>query len=104
MDGDESTNSYVAEGAFYNFTFSKVKIIKSVVLKPVPKFVPKRAVVYAALSKNNKQIQGTVNYSGSGDLVITFKKAVPLLFLSLGDFTDNSSDWVGFSEINFYEE
>ena len=104
LDGDESTNSYVAEGAFYNFTFSKVKIIKSVVLKPVPKFVPKRAVVYAAMSKNNKQIQGTVNYSGSGDLVITFKKAVPLLFLSLGDFTDNSSDWVGFSEINFYEE
>ena len=64
----------------------------------------KKAVVYAAMEQNNKQIQGTVNYSGSGDFVITFKKAVPLLHLSLGDFTDSSSDWVGFSEINFYEE
>ena len=104
LDGDESSYSYAAEGAYYNFTFPKVKLVKSIVLKLVSGYPPKKAVVYVAMEQNNKQIQGTVNYSGSGDFVITFKKAVPLLHLSLGDFTDSSSDWVGFSEINFYEE
>ena len=59
------------------------------------------------MAQGDEQFQGTVDYNGSGDLVITFKKAVPLLRFSLSDFVlsdDASSVWMGFSEINFYEE
>ena len=48
-----------------------------------------------------------MTFNGTGDLVITFKKAVPLIRLGLKDFVnreDATSHWMGFSEVNFYEE
>ena len=61
----------------------------------------------AGLSQGNEQIQGTASYSGKDDFIITFKKAVPLIRLALGDFVnkDNStSNWIGITDIQFYEE
>ena len=107
IDDNEGSYSYVKEGATYYFTFPKVRLVKSVVIKTVPGYGPKSLGAYAAMAQGDEQFQGTVDYNGSGDLVITFKKAVPLLRFSLSNFVlrdDASSDWMGFSEINFYEE
>ena len=107
IDDNEGSYSYVKEGATYYFTFPKVRLVKSVVIKTVPGYGPKSLGAYAAMAQGDEQFQGTVDYNGSGDVVITFKKAVPLLRFSLSNFVlrdDASSDWMGFSEINFYEE
>lgn len=107
LDGDESTYSYVKNGAYYYFTFPKVRLIKSVVLKPVSGNQVKEISAYAGMVQGNEQYQGTITYSGSGDIVITFKKAVPLIRLAVGNFVNDenaSSLWMGFSEVNFYEE
>ena len=107
LDGDENTYSYVRDGAYYYFTFPKVRLIKSVVLKPISGNQVKNISAYAGMTQGSEQYQGTITYNGSGDIVITFKKAVPLIRLSVGNFVNDenaSSYWVGFSEINFYEE
>ena len=107
LDGDENTYSYVRDGAYYYFTFSKVRLIKSVVLKPISGNQVKNISAYAGMTQGSEQYQGTITYNGSGDIVITFKKAIPLIRLSVGNFVNNenaSSYWMGFSEINFYEE
>ena len=107
LDGDENTYSYVRDGAYYYFTFSKVRLIKSVVLKPISGNQVKNISAYAGMTQGSEQYQGTITYNGSGDIVITFKKAVPLIRLSVGNFVNDesaSSYWMGFSEINFYEE
>lgn len=107
LDGDESTYSYVKDGAYYYFTFPKVRLIKSVVLKPVSGNQVKNISAYAGMVQGNEQYQGTITYNGSGDIVITFKKAVPLIRLAVGNFVNDenaSSLWMGFSEVNFYEE
>ena len=59
------------------------------------------------MTKGLDHQQGSVTFNGTGDLVITFKKAVPLIRLGLKDFVnreDANSNWMGFSEVNFYEE
>lgn len=107
LDGDENTYSYVRDGAYYYFTFPKVRLIKSVVLKPISGNQVKNISAYAGMTQGSEQYQGTITYNGSGDIVITFKKAVPLIRLSVGNFVNDenaSSYWMGFSEINFYEE
>lgn len=107
LDGDENTYSYVRDGAYYYFTFPKVRLIKSVVLKPISGNQVKNISAYAGMTQGSEQYQGTITYNGSGDIVITFKKAIPLIRLSVGNFVNDenaSSYWVGFSEINFYEE
>jgi hypothetical protein len=107
LDGDENTYSYVRDGAYYYFTFPKVRLIKSVVLKPISGNQVKNISAYAAMTQGSEQYQGTITYNGSGDIVITFKKAIPLIRLSVGNFVNDenaSSYWMGFSEINFYEE
>ena len=107
LDGDENTYSYVRDGAYYYFTFPKVRLIKSVVLKPISGNQVKNISAYAGMTQGSEQYQGTITYNGSGDIVITFKKAIPLIRLSVGNFVNNenaSSYWMGFSEINFYEE
>lgn len=107
LDGDENTYSYVRDGAYYYFTFPKVRLIKSVVLKPISGNQVKNISAYAGMTQGSKQYQGTITYNGSGDIVITFKKAIPLIRLSVGNFVNDenaSSYWMGFSEINFYEE
>jgi len=107
LDGDENTYSYVRDGAYYYFTFPKVKLIKSVVLKPISGNQVKNISAYAGMTQGSEQYQGTITYNGSGDIVITFKKAIPLIRLSVGNFVNDesaSSYWMGFSEINFYEE
>lgn len=107
LDGNEGTYSYVKNGAYYYFTFPKVRLIKSVVLKPVSGNQVKNISAYAGMVQGNEQYQGTITYSGSGDIVITFKKAVPLIRLAVGNFVNDenaSSFWMGFSEVNFYEE
>ena len=107
LDGDENTYSYVRDGAYYYFTFSKVRLIKSVVLKPISGNQVKNISAYAGMTQGSEQYQGTITYNGSGDIVITFKKAIPLIRLSVGNFVNDenaSSYWMGFSEINFYEE
>ena len=105
--GDENTYSYVRDGAYYYFTFPKVRLIKSVVLKPISGNQVKNISAYAGMTQGSEQYQGTITYNGSGDIVITFKKAIPLIRLSVGNFVNDenaSSYWMGFSEINFYEE
>ena len=107
LDGDENTYSYVRDGAYYYFTFPKVRLIKSVVLKPISGNQVKNISAYAGMTQGSEQYQGTITYNGSGDIVITFKKAIPLIRLSVGNFVNDenaSSYWMGFSEINFYEE
>ena len=107
LDGDENTYSYVRDGAYYYFTFPKVRLIKSVVLKPILGNQVKNISAYAGMTQGSEQYQGTITYNGSGDIVITFKKAIPLIRLSVGNFVNDenaSSYWMGFSEINFYEE
>ena len=107
LDGDENTYSYMRDGAYYYFTFPKVRLIKSVVLKPISGNQVKNISAYAGMTQGSEQYQGTITYNGSGDIVITFKKAVPLIRLSVGNFVNDenaSSYWMGFSEINFYEE
>ena len=107
LDGDENTYSYVRDGAYYYFTFPKVRLIKSVVLKPISGNQVKNISAYAGMTQGSEQYQGTITYNGSGDIVITFKKAVPLIRLSVGNFVNDenaSSYWMGFSEINFYVE
>lgn len=107
LDGDENTYSYVRDGAYYYFTFPKVRLIKSVVLKPISGNQVKNISAYAGMTQGSEQYQGTITDNGSGDIVITFKKAVPLIRLSVGNFVNDenaSSYWMGFSEINFYEE
>ena len=107
LDGDENTYSYVRDGAYYYFTFPKVRLIKSVVLKPISGNQVKNISAYAGMTQGSEQYQGTIIYNGSGDIVITFKKAIPLIRLSVGNFVNDenaSSYWMGFSEINFYEE
>jgi len=49
LDGDESTYSYVKNGAYYYFTFPKVRLIKSVVLKPVSGNQVKEISAYAGM-------------------------------------------------------
>jgi len=107
LDGDENTYSYVRDGAYYYFTFPKVRLIKSVVLKPISGNQVKNISAYAGMTQGSEQYQGTITYNGSGEIVITFKKAIPLIRLSVGNFVNDenaSSYWMGFSEINFYEE
>ena len=107
LDGDENTYSYVRDGAYYYFTFPKVRNIKSVVIKMRQGNEMKALSLYAGLSQGNEQIQGTASYSGKDDFIITFKKAVPLIRLALGDFVnkDNAtSNWIGITDIQFYEE
>ena len=107
LDGDENTYSYVRDGAYYYFTFPKVRLIKSVVLKPISGNQVKNISAYAGMTQGSEQYQGTITYNGSGEIVITFKKASPLIRLSVGNFVNDenaSSYWMGFSEINFYEE
>ncbi|MFC2533468.1 MAG: DUF1735 domain-containing protein [Capnocytophaga ochracea] len=107
LDGDENTYSYVRDGAYYYFTFPKVRLIKSVVLKAISGNQVKNISAYAGMTQGSEQYQGTITYNGSGEIVITFKKAIPLIRLSVGNFVNDenaSSYWMGFSEINFYEE
>ena len=107
LDGDENTYSYVRDGAYSYFTFPKVRLIKSVVLKPISGNQVKNISAYAGMTQGSEQYQGTITYNGSGEIVITFKKAIPLIRLSVGNFVNDenaSSYWMGFSEINFYEE
>ena len=107
LDGDENTYSYVRDGAYYYFTFPKVRLIKSVVLKAISGNQVKNISAYAGMTQGSEQYQGTITYNGSGEIVITYKKAIPLIRLSVGNFVNDenaSSYWMGFSEINFYEE
>ncbi|MFC2354833.1 MAG: DUF1735 domain-containing protein, partial [Capnocytophaga ochracea] len=99
LDGDENTYSYVRDGAYYYFTFPKVRLIKSVVLKPISGNQVKNISAYAGMTQGSEQYQGTIIYNGSGDIVITFKKAIPLIRLSVGNFVNDenaSSYWMGF--------
>ena len=107
IDDDLSSLGYVKEGAFVYFTFPKVRNIKTVVIKTREGNEMKALSLYAGLSKGNEQIQGSATYSGKGDFIITFKNSVPLIRLALGNFVnkdDATSHWMGFSEVNFYEE
>ena len=81
--------------------------IKSIVLKTVKNTELKSVGIYAGMTQGIDLQQGSVTFNGTGDLVITFKKAVPLIRLGLKDFVnreDATSHWMGFSEVNFYEE
>lgn len=107
IDDDPNTYAYVREGTSLYFIMPKVKLIKSIVLKTVKNNELKSVGIYAGMTKGLDHQQGSVTFNGTGDLVITFKKAVPLIRLGLKDFVnreDANSNWMGFSEVNFYEE
>ena len=107
IDDDLSSLGYVKEGAFVYFTFPKVRLIKTVVIKTREGNEMKALSLYAGLSKGNEQIQGSATYSGKGDFIITFKNSVPLIRLALGNFVnkdDATSHWMGITDIQFYEE
>ena len=107
IDDDLSSLCYVKEGAYLYFTFPKVRNIKTIVIKTREGNEMKALSLYAGFSQGHEQMQGTASYSGKGDFIITFKKAVPLIRLALGDFVnkDNAtSNWIGITDIQFYEE
>lgn len=107
IDHKLDTYSYVREGTSLYFIMPKVKLIKSIVLKTVKNTELKSVGIYAGMTQGIDLQQGSVTFNGTGDLVITFKKAVPLIRLGLKDFVnreDATSHWMGFSEVNFYEE
>jgi len=107
IDDKLDTYSYVREGTSLYFIMPKVKLIKSIVLKTVKNTELKSVGIYAGMTQGIDLQQGSVTFNGTGDLVITFKKAVPLIRLGLKDFVnreDANSNWMGFSEVNFYEE
>ena len=107
IDDNLSSLAYVKEGAFVYFTFPKVRNIKSVVIKMGKGNEMKALSLYVGLSQGNEHLQGTASYSGNGDFIITFKNAVPLIRLALGNFVnkDNATSiWMGISDIQFYEE
>ena len=107
IDDKLDTYSYVREGTSLYFIMPKVKLIKSIVLKTVKNTELKSVGIYAGMTQGIDLQQGSVTFNGTGDLVITFKKAVPLIRLGLKDFVnreDATSHWMGFSEVNFYEE
>ena len=107
IDDKLDTYSYVRKGTSLYFIMPKVKLIKSIVLKTVKNTELKSVGIYAGMTQGIDLQQGSVTFNGTGDLVITFKKAVPLIRLGLKDFVnreDANSNWMGFSEVNFYEE
>ena len=107
IDDDLSSLCYVKEEAYLYFTFPKVRNIKTIIIKTREGNEMKALSLYAGFSQGHEQIQGTASYSRKGDFIITFKKAVPLIRLALGDFVnkDNAtSNWIGITDIQFYEE
>ena len=108
IDDDLSSLCYVKEGAYLYFTFPKVRNIKTIIIKTREGNEMKALSLYAGFSQgheNRYKVQLLI--VEKDDFIITFKKAVPLIRLALGDFVnkDNAtSNWIGIIDIQFYEE
>ena len=111
VDGKYQETTYFkgTNGQYLHFTFDKERIIKSIHFKTKSTHTIGSCAVYGYDSvKDEFRTQGTATFTETGgDYTITFKEAIPVDYLAIGEFfstRDRSGAWFEIYEAEFYEE